>query len=84
MAIARAISFAHELGFSSFILEGDSEAVIKSLMTKDVSPSGHILALAKGITNFSFGISFSYIHRLGNSVAHNLTKHVRHVRGFLV
>ncbi|XP_075636769.1 uncharacterized protein LOC142609006 [Castanea sativa] len=78
LAIARAISFALELGFSSFILEGDSEAVIKSLTTEDVSPFGHILALAKGNTNSSSGISFSYIHKLGNSIAHNLTKHARH------
>ena len=29
-------------------------------------------------------ISFSYIHRLGNSIAHNLTKHVKYTRGFSV
>ena len=29
LAAARAISFALELGFSSFILEGDSKVVIK-------------------------------------------------------
>ena len=49
LAVARAISFAFELGLSSFILDGDSEIVIKSLISEDVSfsPFGHILALAK-------------------------------------
>ena len=45
--------------------------VIKSLISEDVSfsPFGHILASAKAITD---------------SINHNLAKHVRHVRGFLV
>jgi len=29
-------------------------------------------------------ISFSYIRRLGNSIAHNLTKHVKYIRDFSV
>lgn len=46
MAAARAISFAHELGFTSYIIEGDSETVIKALQADDdsLSPFGHILA----------------------------------------
>ena len=46
MAAARAISFAHELGFTSYIIEGDSETVIKALQANDdsLSPFGHILA----------------------------------------
>ena len=45
--------------------------VIKSLISEDVffSPFGHILASAKAIID---------------SINHNLAKHVRHVRGFLV
>ena len=86
LAAARAIHFAQEIGLSSFILEGDSENVIKYLRSDDdsFSPFGHILAAAKATTENNGCISFSHIRRLGNSVAHNLAKHARHVRGFTV
>ena len=55
MAVARAISFAQELGIRPFILEGDSEAVIKTFMAAEDSLSsfGHIISLAKStlVTN---------------------------------
>ena len=81
LAVARAISFALELGFSSFILEGDSEVVIRSLKSDDasLSPFGHILDLAKEKIETSCCISFSHVRRLGNSVAHKLAKHARRV-----
>ncbi|KAK9985163.1 hypothetical protein SO802_034688 [Lithocarpus litseifolius] len=49
LAAARTISFALELGFSSFMLEGDSEVVIRSLKSDDASlfPFGHILNSVK-------------------------------------
>lgn len=52
LAVARAISFGLELGSSPFILEGDSEIVIKDLISTDVSfsPCGHFLTLAKATT----------------------------------
>ncbi|XP_023917766.1 uncharacterized protein LOC112029310 [Quercus suber] len=86
MATARAIYFAQELGLTSFILEGDFEIVIKSLRSDDdyFSPFGHILAAAKDAIETSCCISFSHVRRLGNFIAHNLAKHARHVRGFLV
>ena len=76
MAAARAISFAAELGFSRFILEGDSELIIKALQNKEdsLAPFGHILAAVKTSTDVNC-ISFSHISRFGNSVAHNLAKH---------
>ena len=86
MAATRAIYFAQEIGLNSFILEGDSEAMIKCLRSDDDSFSlfGHILAVAKATTETSCCISFSHIRRLGSFVAHNLAKHARHVRGFSV
>ena len=83
MAAARAIHFAQEIGLNSFILEGDSETMIKCLRSDDdsFSPFGHILAAAKATTETNCCISFPHIRRLGNSVAHNLAKHARHVRG---
>ena len=85
MAAARAIYFTAELGFSSYVLEGDSELIIKALKNEEdsLAPFGHILAAAKTSTDVS-GISFSHIRRLGNSVAHNLAKHARHAAGLKV
>ena len=85
LAAVRAISFAHELSFSNFILEGDSELVIKALKSNDESLSlfGHILASAKTITDVNY-VSFSQTSRIGNAVAYNLAKHARHVTGFKV
>ena len=84
MAAAKAISFAHELSFTSYIIEGDLETRIKALQADDVSlsPFGHILAFAKSTIDANDNISYSHVRRLGNSVAHNLAKHARHVRGF--
>ena len=76
-AAARAIAFALEIGCRSFVLEGDSESVIKTLSSEDESlaPFGHILTSAKSKIDANC-ISFSYVRRLGNSVAHNLAKRV--------
>ena len=86
MAASRAIYFSQEIGLNSFILEGDSKAMIKCLRSDDnsFSPFGHILAAAKATTETNCCISFSHIRKLGNSVAHNLAKHARHVRDFSV
>ena len=85
MAAARATSFALEAGLSSFILEGDAQAVIKILNSEEesFSPFDHILASAKYLTDTS-RISCSHVRRIGNFVAHNLAKHARHVSGYKV
>ena len=85
MTVTRAIYFVAELGFSSYVLEGDSEVIIKALKNEEdsLAPFGHILAAAKTSTDASC-ISFSHIRRLGNSIAHNLAKHARHVAGLKV
>ena len=85
LAAARAISFAHELSLSNYILEGDSEVVIKALKSNDDSLSsfGHILASAKILTDVNC-ITFFHTRRIGNTVVHNLAKHARHVVGFKV
>ena len=86
MAAARAISSAQELGIRPFILEGDSEAVIKTFMAAEDSLSsfGHIISLAKSTLVTNECISFSHTYRSGNKVAHNLVRHARHVRGLTV
>ena len=85
IAAARAIALAHDLSLSNYILEGDSDKVIKALKRNDDSLSdfGHILASAKTLTDVNC-ITFSHTRRIGNAVAHNLAKHARHVLGFKV
>ena len=86
MATARAISFVQDLGFTSFILEGDSVNVINTLNSdeKSLSNYGHILSSTKSMLVASSCVSFSHVRCAGNYVAHNLAKHARHVRGFIV
>ena len=69
MAAARALSFVAELGFSRFILEGDSDLIIKAQQSKEdsLAPFGHILAAAKTTIDVN-RVSFSHICRLGNSI----------------
>nr|POE50556.1 putative ribonuclease h protein [Quercus suber] len=57
MAAARALSFVQDLGFSSFILEGDSANVINTLNAeeKSLSTYGHILSLAKSTNEVYHG-----------------------------
>lgn len=85
LAAARATSFAFEIGLSSFILEGNAEAVIKILTSKEESfpPFGHILTSAKHMTDTN-RIFFSRVLRLGNFVAHNLIKHARHISSYKI
>ena len=84
MATARTISFAQGLGFTSFVLEGDSVNVIKAMQSDDesLSPYGHILSSAKSMVVTGSSIKYSHVGRTGNTVAHNLAKYARHVRGF--
>ena len=85
MTMTRALSFVAELGFSRFVLEGDSKLIIKALQNKEdsLAPFAHILAATKTTKDVNC-ISFSHIRRLGNSIAHNLAKHARYVAGLKV
>ena len=78
--------FAQELGLVDFVLEGDSEVVINSLRSNEVSFSlfGHLLESAKSMLVSSTCIKFSHVRRSGNKIAHNLARHARNVRGLLV
>ena len=86
MAAARAVSFVQGLGFTSFILEGDSDNVINTLKSEEISLStyGHILSSAKSWLVDRSCVSFSHVRGSGNTIAHNLAKHARHVRGISV
>ena len=78
--------FAQELGLVDFVLEGDSEVVINSLRSNEVSFSlfGHLLESAKSMLVSSTCIKFSHVRRSGNKIAHNLARHARNVRSLSV
>ena len=83
LAAARGINFAVELGFSSVIIEGDSEAIIKALKSNEESLAtyGHVISAVRPAIDAFRNISFSHTRRQGNAIAHNLA---RHVIGYLV
>ena len=86
MTAAKALEFSIDLGFVTAILDGDSEIVMKALM--DDSPSlasfGLLIWDVKTYAEQFQGSNFSNVGRKGNSVTHNLSKHVQHVIGFPV
>ena len=66
------------------ILEGDSEIVINALneAPHSLASFGLLIQDVKCFANLFHCIKFSHVHRKGNSVAHNLARHARHVTGF--
>ena len=86
LAACRALEFSLELGFDKAILEGDSLIVMTAL--RDPSPSlasfGLLVQDAQCLARSFTCISFQHVGRVGNTVAHNLARHARHVTGFLV
>jgi len=82
MAVARALTFAQELGINEFMIEGYSKVVINTLRSTEapLTTYGHLLESAKSTLVTNKCIAFTHIRRSGNRVAHNLTKHARHVR----
>ena len=86
VATVKALYFAAELGISSIVLEGDSEIVIKALVSEDTSFAvhGHLVEEAKLLSTSFIFCSFSHVKRQGNSAAHHLARHARHVSSQLV
>ena len=86
LAACRALEFSLELGFDKAILEGDSLIVMTAL--KDPSPSlasfGLLVQDTQCLARSFTCISFQHVSRIGNTVAHNLARHARHVTGFSV
>ena len=86
LAACKALEFSLELGFDKAILEGDSLIVMSAL--RDPSPSlasfGLLVQDAQWLARSFTCISFQHVGRVGNTVAHNLTRHARHVTGFSV
>ena len=86
MAAARALEFAQELGLDSTILEGDCEVLMNSLKEDSLhlASFGLLIKDIKAIAESFQCISSSHVRRECNMVAHNLSRHVRHITNFLI
>ena len=76
LAARNAICLARELQFNKVIIEGDSEVVIKSLNSSNVSSTsfGHIVLDIKIFSTTFSEISFFHTRRQGNIVAHSIAR----------
>ena len=86
MVVARALEFALELGLDSAILEGDCEILMNSSMEDSLSLASSSLLIqdVKPIAESFQCIIFSHVRMEGNTVAHNLVRHARHVTDYSV
>nr|XP_023928856.1 uncharacterized protein LOC112040187 [Quercus suber] len=86
LAATRALELAAELGFDRVIFEGDSTSVITSLtdQVQYLTPFGLLIREAQDLALQLNHVKFQHVGREGNSVAHNLARHARHVTGFSV
>lgn len=75
-ALLEIVNLCKEVGFSSFILEGNNLQVVKLLGEKiiDWSEGAFIVQDAKTMLNSFANWSIQHIKREGNVVAHNLAK----------
>ena len=86
LAALKALSFAHELGFRSAILEGDSLGLIQALKSEEytLSPLGLLVEDVKVFASNFVRLLYSHIKRNDNSVVHNLAKHAIRIPDFQV
>ena len=86
LTASKALQCAADLSSNDVILEGDSEIVINALNEDPHSLAAFGLPIqdVKCFSNLFHCIRFSHVRREGNSVAHNLARHARHVTGFQV
>lgn len=85
-AARRAILLAKELNLNSIILEGDSEIITKAILAEEQSLAsyGNLIEEIKMHADSFPTVRFSHINRRGNSVAHSLARHARHVSGLVI
>ena len=86
LAATRAIELAVELGLDKIISEGDSSIVIRGLTDQvpNFASLGFLIKEANELANRLTHVKFQHVAREGNSVAHNLARHARHVTCFSI
>ena len=86
LTASKALQCAADLRLNDVNLEGDAEIVINALNENSHSLASFGLPIqdVKCFANLFHCIRFSHVRREGNSVAHILTRHARHVTGFQV
>ena len=77
LAVAMALSFALDIGFSRAVLEGDSWEVFKALTDEEPALTSYGLLVndAKVISRNFNQLLYSHIRREGNFVAHSLARY---------
>ena len=76
LAVRRALEFALELGFDDITLEGDSELLIKNLMTggSQLTHYGNIAADILFLLSHFSKATLSFVKRHCNQLAHSLAR----------
>ena len=77
LALARALEFAHEVGISQSILEGDSEVIMKAFVEegRSLAPYNLLVQDARIFSRFFTQLLYSHTKREYNKVAHSLTRY---------
>ncbi|KAL0008389.1 hypothetical protein SO802_009891 [Lithocarpus litseifolius] len=77
----RALRLALDFSLSHIVREGNSKNTIDALMCEEslLSNYGHLVDDAKRLANQFESMEFSNVNREGNSAAHNIARHARHV-----
>ena len=75
-ACRRAVEFAVECGFAELILEGDNQALMDALRTRQRRSSwlGHVLQDVLFLLDGLRWVQISFVKRSANNVAHGLAK----------
>ena len=86
LAATRAIELAVKISLDRIIFEGDSITVIRGFtdQVSNFAPFGFLIKEANDLAKRLNHVKFQHVGREGNSVAHNLARHARHVTGFFV
>ena len=82
LACRMAMEFVREAGFTELVIEGDNVNVMKSVSASgaDQSRLGHIIQDIKWLTQGLRKVSFSYVRRVANSVAHGLARYAKYIK----
>ena len=85
-AATQAVELATKIGLDRIIFEGDSSMVIRGLTDQvpNFVPFGFLIKEANELANRLTHVKFQHVGREGNSVAHNLARHARHVTCFSI